>query len=356
MSKSERLTDGHKLMFHPERVTKWLAGEDIYPIYVEIGPSNKCNYRCSFCALDYTGYKGHFIPKDTMLNAIKDMAEGGVKSVMFAGAGESLLHPDIAEFVKYSRLAGMDVAMTTNGSLLTREMSEKILPHLTWIRISLNAGTPEAYAEIHGCPADNFELVLNNLREAAAIKKRDKLPVTIGTQCLILGENAEGLLTLAGKLKEIGVDYLSLKPFSKHPESRNQRLKDPRPDLADSFFDEIMALSGEGFTISVRQNSMTAVTEKAKPYKSCLGLPFFACLEATGEIYPCHTFMGNDDYSYGNICQSSFREVWHGERRKEIIASLAKMIDGKCRKACRLDQINRYLWELQHLPEHVNFI
>ena len=27
-----------------------------------------------------------------------------------------------------------------------------------------------------------------------------------------------------------------------------------------------------------------------------------------------------------------------------------------CRKACRLDEINKYLWMLKNPPEHVNFI
>ena len=49
--------DSHKLIYHPDAVAGWLKGENIYPIEIEIGLTNACNHRCTFCAVDYTGYK-----------------------------------------------------------------------------------------------------------------------------------------------------------------------------------------------------------------------------------------------------------------------------------------------------------
>ena len=31
--------DSHKLIYHPEAVARWLKGENIYPIEIEISPS-----------------------------------------------------------------------------------------------------------------------------------------------------------------------------------------------------------------------------------------------------------------------------------------------------------------------------
>ncbi len=348
--------DSHRLMYHPERVAAWLNDEEIYPLYVEIGPSSRCNYRCSFCALDYTGYKGKLIPRKTLLASLEDMAQGGVKSVMFAGAGESLTHPDIAEFIQKARASGMDVALTTNGSLLTAELAKKILPHLSWIRFSVNAGTKENYAAIHGCSEESFQTVLDNIQNCVDIKIELELDVTIGTQCVILGENIQEVIALAQVLKKTGVDYFSLKPFSKHPLSHNKRLIDASPEVDLALYRQLEEMSSEQFTLTIRTKANEAVSEEKKPYGKCLGLPFFACLEASGDIYPCHSYMGLQEFSYGNIIDSSFKEVWCGAKRKKITEVLSGMIESKCRKACRLDQVNRYLWQLTKRPEHVNFI
>src|SRR3989338_8010506 len=89
--------EGHKLMYHVDEVSKWLKGEMVAPIYVEIGPINSCNHKCVFCALDYLKSRGSAISKDVLIANLKDMAEFGVKSIMFAGEGEPLLYHHLPE-------------------------------------------------------------------------------------------------------------------------------------------------------------------------------------------------------------------------------------------------------------------
>jgi len=86
--------DSHKLIFHTKRVSDWLNGDDIYPIYLEVGVCGKCNHRCIFCAFDYLNYKGAIIEKDVLLGFLSEAAKLGVKSVMYAGEGEPLMHPE----------------------------------------------------------------------------------------------------------------------------------------------------------------------------------------------------------------------------------------------------------------------
>ncbi len=94
--------DSHKLLFHPERVAAWRAGEDIAPIYMEVSPAGACNHRCRFCGLDFMGYQARFLDSELFKPQLEDMARLGLKSVMYAGEGEPLLHRHIAELVAHT--------------------------------------------------------------------------------------------------------------------------------------------------------------------------------------------------------------------------------------------------------------
>ena len=102
--------DGHKLNYHPDRIMPWVKGKDIYPVYVEIGPTSICNHRCIFCALDYTGYKGKLMDTQVLLNALTEMGKKGVKSIMFGGEGEPTLHKDFSLLVEHAKKNGLDVS------------------------------------------------------------------------------------------------------------------------------------------------------------------------------------------------------------------------------------------------------
>ena len=345
--------DNHKLIYHPERVSEWLKNGDCYPIYVEIGVTNRCNHRCVFCALDWFDKKLIDIDLDIMKRALQEMAHCGVKSVMYAGDGEPLMHKDICELITYSRQQRLDVSLATNGVLFNREKLEKILPSLSWVRFSIDAGTSEIHKKIHRGGSKDFQKILENLREAVAIKKREDLPVVIGVQFLMIPENSDDLILFIETFKKIGVDNVQRKPYSQHPLSKNRYSIDY--EQYQCMEEKIKSYETSNFQVIFRTQTTQRLMTK-RPYNECYGLPFYTLIEADGSIIPCNLFHSNPEYCYGNLTTESFTEIWKGETRKHILQKLTKNTIGHCRDGCRLDAINRYLSQLKHPHPHVNFI
>ena len=147
--------DSHKLIYHPQEVARWKNGENIYPIEMEVGLTNACNHRCIFCAVDYTGYKPTMLSKDVLLPNLKEVSAKGMKSIIYAGEGEPLLNKNAVEIINQTKSYGIDAAMSTNGVLLTKEVSRECLKSLTWIRFSTAGIHEDTYDKIQqGKPGD----------------------------------------------------------------------------------------------------------------------------------------------------------------------------------------------------------
>ena len=353
---AEYRIDSHKLIYHPHRVAGWLEGQKIYPIYVEVAPCGSCNHRCIFCALDYMGYKPNLLDSDLYLKNVAVMAQKGVKSIMFAGEGEPLLNKNTPELVNRTKDLDIDVSMTTNGVLLNEEVVKECLNSFSWVRTSLNAGTSETYNLVHRGRAGDFEKVLANLAGAVAYKREKQLSTTIGVQLLLIPENQHEVIKLGEALAEIGVDYYSVKPYSKHPFSDSN---------VDSSFDysslldlenELINRFSDKMKIAFRTNAMKKRSLN-RSYSTCWGLPFWAYIDAKARIWACSAYLGNENFCYGDLHEEDFKGIWEGKRRQDVLSYVREEMDiSKCREICRLDEINIYLHELKNPGPHVNFI
>ncbi|MBI5447020.1 MAG: radical SAM protein [Deltaproteobacteria bacterium] len=349
--------DGHKLHFHVDRLAAWQAGELIAPIYLEVSPSGGCNHRCRFCAFDYLEYRGRFLDGDVLKERLTEMGRLGVRSIMYAGEGEPFLHPRIGEIIEHTKASGIDVGITTNGVLLTPALADRILGACEWIKVSINGPTPELYAAVHRTSADDYGRVLENLAYAAEERRRRGHRCALGMQMLLLPENAGEVGVLARAARDAGVDYLVIKPYSHNPQSRTQEFRGIQYADYLHLADELAAYRTESFQVIFRAHTMKKLEERERGYDRCLALPFWAYLDSAGELWGCFSHLGEERFRYGNVLAGGFEAVWRGPRRVELLSWAERELDaGSCRRNCRMDEPNRYLWELRHPPEHVNFI
>ncbi len=357
--------DSHKLVYHPRRVTEWTekkdsweTAKDIYPIYVEISPVGACNHRCTFCSVDYIGYKTRTLPYEALIDCLGDMAQRGVKSVMFAGEGEPALYKKLPEVLDYCSSVGLDTSITTNMVPFTEKNVGSFVRNFSWIKTSINAGTAKSYAAIHGTKEKDFDLVLRNFEMTVRERNTGSHQCVIGGQIVLLPENAHEVTVLARTLRDIGVDYLVVKPYTQSLYGESRAYNGLKYDEYHHLSDELEGLQTDTFKIVYRRNTMDKLNESDRPYDKCCATPFFwAYLMANGDLYGCSAYLENDQFKIGNVIDSRFGEIWEGDGRKKIYDHARDGLDiSQCRVNCRMDSVNRYLWSLEHPVRHVNFI
>jgi radical SAM protein with 4Fe4S-binding SPASM domain len=357
--KSDYMLDGHKLFWHLDRVCEWQKDRLIAPIYLEISPVSYCNHNCVFCGLDFA--RKEFLALDAAIleKRIGEMAELGIRSIMFAGEGEPLLHPGMAEIVRTTREKGIDASITTNGMVGNRMIWESILPHLTWIRFSIDAATSKAYEQVHRVRPECFDRTLNSLREALATKDRFKLPCTIGVQFLLIEENLNDVEAAIRLYSDIGVDYLSFKPYSEHP----QMLYKSGFTYSEEIISGIDSLvkqhqSTAKTTIIFRKVATASYAEGSPRFEHCYSAPFWGYISSKGDYYTCSVYLNDDRFKVGNIYDSPMESIIGGEKRRSSIdyAEHELAVGHECRVNCRMARINEFLHYVNRKPEHINFI
>jgi len=139
------------------------------PYYVNIEPNNVCNLRCSICSMDGSRSNG-FMDSTLFRRVADDAAAAGVTEVRLFLGGEPLLHPEIAEFVRYAEGVGLITCIHTNAVRLDESMSAALLDAgLSQISFSFDGETPEEYERVR--VGAHFDQVLCNILRFLEMKK-----------------------------------------------------------------------------------------------------------------------------------------------------------------------------------------
>ncbi|MDD2773171.1 MAG: radical SAM protein [Elusimicrobiales bacterium] len=363
------ILDEHKLAWHRGRVEAWLRGERIAPITIDCALTRSCGYRCVYCYGQLQSNDEKRMTRDVIFRFLDDAAEIGVKAVSFVSDGESTCSPHLYDAVRRGRENGLDMALGTNGYLLRTDKLEETLPRLTYLRFNISAGEPEAYRKIMGAPDDAFAKVTALIRLCVKIKQKNKLPVTIGLQMVLLPQFAGQIMPLAKLGKQLGADYLVIKHCS-DDEFGSLGVDYSRYPQLEAQLREAEALSTPEYLVRAKWSKIMSGGRRC--YSKCFGPPFIIQLSGSGLVAPCGMLFNSrySKYHIGNIADTSFKELWQSARYWEVMRLISSGdFDARtmCGTLCLQHKVNEYLWSLKELaeplaapsgkpPEHINFI
>jgi radical SAM protein with 4Fe4S-binding SPASM domain len=241
------------------------------PLSVFIEPTNICNLRCNFCAHtfdDYgkrAGYHQH-MKIDLFRKVIEEVREMKLKSLKLYFFGEPMLHPNLGEICSLAVSACERVELTTNGMLMTPAKAQAMIDAgLHYLRVSFYSDIPHP------------ENVVENVRMLR--KLRDQQGRSLPRICVKAFTPGEAAM---------------IRPWYEN--------------VADEIIhDGLHSMGSDLVLIHPNQGK-----QKACPY------PFYTLVvKANGDVVPC-CVAWETSLVYGNVGQNTIREIWHGEKLKNI--------------------------------------
>lgn len=225
-----------KLLFFNIRISnyllnlyEWKINKDCllsYPTILYLNTTNSCNLRCKFCEIHYfynfaNEKAGKVFPNNITIDLVekyRDLFKRSIFLELSGACGEPLLNPYFVQICKIFKEDGINLIITTNGTLLNQKIVADLVDmRFNAISISLHSGEEKNYHNLQG---GDYNKVLKNIENLIKTKKRrgSNLP-KVYINCLVFKLNQHTLKNLIKMMKQIGVDKIN---FYHYYASRNK--------------------------------------------------------------------------------------------------------------------------------------
>ena len=296
-----------------------------YPSQAQIEITNRCNLTCKMCPRDYFNLLKEDMPLETF-KKIVDRLEN-ITLLTLTGWGEPLVHPHIFEMITYCKERSHKVKLTTNGTLLTSEMRQRVFSSgLNEITISL-----ESINKASEVGHTNLD-VLQHIKDLAK-ERQDNIP-TISLQATLHKGRGQDVYDVIRFGKEAGVQRVNLGRLDVR---LNENLERPSAQEEISILREADHLGRElGIRVDSIQYALFDGVERTayrilkstlhRFGKYCLRLYDYIYINQKAEVTPC---CGMPRYGLGNIFEKGFGDIWRSEQF-QYFREHHKRICGKC--------------------------
>jgi len=326
----------HKIYANIDRVSSLILGGNPPPVTVDIDLTMACNLRCQGCTFPHRSPLS--IETSKAIGILGQLSEFGVRSIVFTGGGEPMMHHGFLGVIQAASDLGLDLGINTNGTLLTANMAAGIvsITGVKWIRVSLNAGSRLSHEEVTGTKGHIFDHIIENMAMLASARNAASSEVSLGAGVLLRDEIIEEIGMIPALVKSTGFDYIHVKPFQV---SRRDGVPMYRVIDVSAQIDEARRIEDEAFSINYDMRQYNTVSHR---FSRCHGSALSTAIGADLKVYPCcHSGIKyNGDLAFGDLSTSRFDEVWNSRKRSEIVNGIDMK---RCLIGCRLSAYNEVL-------------
>ncbi len=307
--------------------------------------TRRCNLHCMHCysSSENREYPGELTTEQGK-KLIDDLADFGVPTLLLSG-GEPLMRSDVVELGAYARQKGLRVVLSTNGTLIDREMATRLKgAGLAYVGISID-GMREVHDKIRGVKGafDKSIQALRYCREEG---------IRVGLRFTVHAQNIKELPAVFKLMEDEGINRMCVYHLAYAGRGeRIQRFDLTPPEtrgVVKMIFDQSEAWHKKGIDIDLltADNHADNVMmywrikekdpERAEDVLQMLrwnggnqsGIAITS-IDPLGEV---HADQFSWNYSFGNVKERPFGEIWMdaSDPRMAILKDRAKHLKGRC--------------------------
>ena len=317
-----------------------------------------CNLRCKYCFADEGEYHGHkgVMDIDTAKKAIDYVVKRSgprrnIEIDLFGGE-PTMIMDTIKEIIAYARehekewKKNIRFTMTTNATLLNDEMMDFMDKEMGNIILSLD-GRKEVNdnVRIKVDGSGSFDDILPNIKKMIEKRTEGKMYFVRGTFTRANTDFYEDVKAMVNEgFREISIEPVVLE--NGHPLALREEDLPTIFDNYDKLYEEMRRRKVEGdefkfyhFNIDLQGGPCVY-----KRISGC-GAGFeYVAITPQGEVYPCHQFVGKEEYKLGSIWDDTYDAELGKKFKKAHIYNKPKCKDCwarfYCSGGCQANNVN----------------
>ncbi len=332
--------------------------------------THHCNLQCGFCETH-----GRFMEKpvtqtrayvggrramelDTVKELAVSLAKVGIGWVELSGKGDPVVHPKLPEIVRVLKEQGLAVSMFTNGTVPRPDLARTLIEcKLDRLNVSLNAGTREAYQKVAN--KDLWDRALGFVNEVMDLRRKagsDKPSMRLSfVMCKDNIDDMDAMVDICAQLK---VEEAGFSIMGELPQILPIKLEPAEVDrlLAGiPAWSAKLAAAGVHHDLPVLEDDLRTRGRETGPQDNpiqrrvpCYEGFMHTVIGPDGVVNPC-CYCGDEDL--GNVTETSFEEVWRGERyaafRKKALTmhKTGEPVCNECFTSCNRAHDNQRIHE-----------
>ena len=183
-----------------------------YPETLHLEVTNRCNFECEVCIRRTWSAKRTDLNID-IYNKVAESVFPQLRRLVICGFGEPFANANLVSMLRTAKEKlpnDSEVILTTNGSLLSPRISDKLVGRGLVSDLSFSIDTVDVEKLVRIRKGAKLETILNNLQYFARVRNRSSNRMSIGVGVVATTENVVELPELVKHLAEKQVDYIMM--------------------------------------------------------------------------------------------------------------------------------------------------